>query len=265
MIFKQALRRELSFTTGGVFLVLVTIMVTTLVIRILGFAANGAVNPEDALVLIALATLGYMAVLLTVSLFVATLIVLVRWYKDSEMIGSIQGFTYPFLLNSLECFFLKGADCWGWATWKDRWFDFQRDSKVLQTRISERNLERAFDLDGGYPYMQMLRDNQAGLNDSWAVRWHASNFIDNKLSLYPSHSLVNNTGDDGNGTHAGTSKGYQINLKNSELGNFPVLIRESFSARNKLIKFHVRRNRKYWLSQIKSAIKRGVAGCKDRW
>ena len=86
MIFKSALRRELSFTTGGVFLVLVTIMVTTLVIRILGYAANGTVNPEDAIVLIALATLGYLAVLLTVSLFVATLIVLVRWYKDSEMI-----------------------------------------------------------------------------------------------------------------------------------------------------------------------------------
>lgn len=86
MIFKEALRRELSLTTGGVFLVLITIMVTTLVIRILGFAANGTVNPEDAIVLIALATLGYLAVLLTVSLFMATLIVLVRWYKDSEMI-----------------------------------------------------------------------------------------------------------------------------------------------------------------------------------
>ena len=86
MIFEKALRRELSLTTGGVFLVLVTIMITTLVIRILGFAANGSVNPEDALVLIALATLAYMAVLLTVSLFIAVLIVLVRWYKDSEMI-----------------------------------------------------------------------------------------------------------------------------------------------------------------------------------
>ena len=86
MIFKQALRRELSFTTGAVFLVLVTIMITTLVIRVLGMAANGNVNPEDVLVLITLATLSYLAVLLTVSLFVAVLIVLVRWYKDSEMI-----------------------------------------------------------------------------------------------------------------------------------------------------------------------------------
>ncbi len=73
MIFDQALRRELSLTTGGVFLVLVTIMITTLVIRILGFAANGVVNPEDALVLIALATIGYLAVLLTVSLFIGGL------------------------------------------------------------------------------------------------------------------------------------------------------------------------------------------------
>ena len=186
-------------------------------------------------------------------------------YVHSLQVCSIQGYTYPSLQRESNCFFLRGADCWGWATWKDRWFNFERDSKVLQTRISERNLERAFDLDGRYPYMQMLRDNQSGLNDSWAVRWHASNFIDNKLSLYPSHSLVNNTGDDGNGTHAGTSKGYQVNIKNSEIGDFPKLIRESVSTRNKLIKFHDHRNRKYWLSQIRSAIKRRLSDFKDRW
>ena len=52
MIYEQALRRELAYTTGAVFLVLITIMITTLVIRILGFAANGAVNPQDVIVLI---------------------------------------------------------------------------------------------------------------------------------------------------------------------------------------------------------------------
>ena len=186
-------------------------------------------------------------------------------YVHAPQVCSIQGYTYPGLQREHNCFFLRGADCWGWATWKDRWIDFQRDSKVLQTRISDGNLERSFDLDGSYPYMQMLRDNQSGLNDSWAVRWHASNFIDNKLSLYPSHSLVNNTGDDGNGTHAGTSKGYQVKITNSGLGNCPEIIRESVSARNKLIKFHARRNRKYWLAQIKSAIRRGRTNYKDRW
>jgi lipopolysaccharide export system permease protein len=139
MIFHQALRRELSFTTGGVFLVLVTIMVTTLVIRILGYAANGAVNPEDALVLIALATLGYLAVLLTVSLFVATLIVLVRWYKDSEMIVwfasglSITNLIRPILQFATPLIIviaLLALFVWPWAN---------RESTLISQRFQQRD------------------------------------------------------------------------------------------------------------------------------
>lgn len=139
MIFEQALRRELSMTTGAVFLVLVTIMITTLVIRILGFAASGSVNPEDALVLIALSTLGYFAVLLTVSLFIAVLIVLVRWYKDSEMIvwfasglsitnliGPILRFAIPLILIIA----LLAAFVWPWAN---------RESSVISQRFQQRD------------------------------------------------------------------------------------------------------------------------------
>ena len=139
MIFHQALRRELSYTTGGVFLVLVTIMVTTLVIRILGFAANGVVNPEDAVVLIALATLSYLAVLLTVSLFVATLIVLVRWYKDSEMIVwfasglSITNLIRPILQFATPLIIiiaLLALFVWPWAN---------RESTLISQRFQQRD------------------------------------------------------------------------------------------------------------------------------
>jgi len=139
MIFHQALRRELSFTTGGVFLVLVTIMVTTLVIRILGYAANGTVNPEDAIVLIALATLGYLAVLLTVSLFVAVLIVLVRWYKDSEMIVwfasglSITNLIRPILQFATPLIIiiaLLALFVWPWAN---------RESTLISQRFQQRD------------------------------------------------------------------------------------------------------------------------------
>jgi lipopolysaccharide export system permease protein len=139
MIFDQALRRELSLTTGGVFLVLVTIMVTTLVIRILGFAANGVVNPEDALVLIALATIGYLAVLLTVSLFIAVLIVLVRWYKDSEMIVwfasglSIMSLIRPILRFAIPLIIiiaLLALFAWPWAN---------RESALISQRFQQRD------------------------------------------------------------------------------------------------------------------------------
>jgi lipopolysaccharide export system permease protein len=139
MIFKKALRRELSFTTGGVFLVLVTIMITSLVIRILGYAANGAVNPEDAIVLIALATLGYLAVILTVSLFVATLIVLVRWYKDSEMIVwfasglSVTSLMRPILQFAIPIIIiiaLLALFVWPWAN---------RESTLISQRFQQRD------------------------------------------------------------------------------------------------------------------------------
>ena len=86
MIFKRALRQELSFTTGVVFMVLVTLVLTNLMIRTLASAANGAINPKDVIVLMGLGIINYLAILLAVSLFVATLLVLNRWYKDSEMV-----------------------------------------------------------------------------------------------------------------------------------------------------------------------------------
>jgi lipopolysaccharide export system permease protein len=86
MIFKRALRQELNFTTGVVFMVLVTLVLTNSMIRVLGNAASGTANPKDALVLIGLGMINYLPILLTASVFVAILMVLTRWYKDSEMV-----------------------------------------------------------------------------------------------------------------------------------------------------------------------------------
>ena len=127
MIYEQALRRELAYTTGAVFLVLITIMITTLVIRILGFAANGAVNPQDVIVLIMLAVIGYIAVILSVSIFIAILIVLIRWHRDSEMVvwyasglnlkmlyKPVLGFAMPWLIV-ITCMALFA---WPWSNSK---------------------------------------------------------------------------------------------------------------------------------------------------
>jgi lipopolysaccharide export system permease protein len=86
MIFKRALRQELTFTTGVVFMVLVTLVLTNLMIRTLANAASGVVNPKDVVVLMGLGIINYLAVLLAVSLFITVLLVLTRWYKDSEMV-----------------------------------------------------------------------------------------------------------------------------------------------------------------------------------
>ena len=86
MIFERSLQRELAYTAGAVFLVLLTIMLSTMLIRIVGFAASGEIDPRDVLVLIGLTVVGYLAVMLIVTMFVSILFVLTRWYRDSEMV-----------------------------------------------------------------------------------------------------------------------------------------------------------------------------------
>ena len=121
-------------------------------------------------------------------------------YEKNEDVASIHGYVYP--IDGLpETFFLRGADCWGWATWKDKWAMFEPDGIRLLDELKRRNLTKRFDFNSTYFYSKMLADQISGKNNSWAVRWHASAFLNNKYTLYPGKSLVLNIGNDGSGTH----------------------------------------------------------------
>jgi hypothetical protein len=126
-------------------------------------------------------------------------------YKHDEEVASIHAYVYPVSGVLPSTFFLKGADCWGWATWKRGWDIFEADSQKLLAELQNRHLTNEFDFAGSYPYTQMLKDQIAQRNNSWAIRWYASAFLKNKLTLYPGQSLVYNTGFDGSGTHCGSS------------------------------------------------------------
>ncbi|HVL55787.1 MAG TPA: LPS export ABC transporter permease LptF [Burkholderiaceae bacterium] len=86
MLFKKALRRDLTNLAGVVFATLFTIMVTTTLIRLLGRAATGRVGTADVLPLIAFASVSYIPVLLVLTVFVSVLMALSRAWKDSEMV-----------------------------------------------------------------------------------------------------------------------------------------------------------------------------------
>ncbi|MFM8462818.1 MAG: LptF/LptG family permease, partial [Burkholderiaceae bacterium] len=86
MIFQRAIRRELLNTVGAVFTVLFTIVMTVLLIRILGDAANGKIAPTDVAAMLGFASLGYLPVILSLTAFIAVLSVVARSYQDSEMV-----------------------------------------------------------------------------------------------------------------------------------------------------------------------------------
>lgn len=138
-------------------------------------------------------------------------------YADDERVVSIHGYVYPVVQPLPEAFFLRGADCWGWATWQRGWACFNSDGQFLLDELKRRKLIRAFDYNGTYPYSKMLEEQIKGTNESWAVRWYASAFLAGKLTLYPGRSLVHNIGNDDSGTHCGESADFDANLSSTQI------------------------------------------------
>jgi len=131
-------------------------------------------------------------------------------YEHDERVISIHGYNYPIKETLPNAFFIKGADCWGWATWKRGWDLFESDGCKLLNELKRRKMLERFDLFGAYDFSGMLRQQIAGKNQSWAVRWYASALLQDKLTLYPGITLVQHIGSDGTGTHCGDDGGAGI-------------------------------------------------------
>ncbi len=152
-------------------------------------------------------------------------------YKNAQDVASIHGYVYPVKKQLPETFFLRGADCWGWATWRRGWRLFNPDGLSLLQELETRGLTNDFDFGGAFPYTQMLRDQIEGRNDSWAIRWYASAFLANAFTLYPGRSLVHNIGVDGSGTHCKATTKYQSLVSSTPVQVGEINVEDSKLAR----------------------------------
>jgi lipopolysaccharide export system permease protein len=86
MIFARSIVAELTSTASAVFTVLFSILFSVGLVRILGQAAGGRVDNQAVFQLLALTSLTWLPVVLTLTLFIAVLMTLSRAYRDSEMV-----------------------------------------------------------------------------------------------------------------------------------------------------------------------------------
>ena len=149
------------------------------------------------------------------------------FYQDDDRVISIHGWMWPHKnQNNFSPFFLKGADCWGWATWQRGWDLFDSDGEKMLSILNAEPLaiRKIFDFNGEVQYIKMLEQQIAGKNDSWAIRWYASAFLNEKLTLHPGISLVQNIGNDSSGTHCSTTDLFKVPLAETsiDIKNIPV-------------------------------------------
>lgn len=138
-------------------------------------------------------------------------------YHDKESVISIHGYVIPTVEDLPTTFFIRGADCWGWATWERGWALFEENGSKLLNELKKQKLTKLFDFDGAYRYTRMLKDQIIGNNSSWAVRWYASAFLQNRLTLYPGSSLIRHIGRDGSGTHACVDNKFEVILSDKAI------------------------------------------------
>jgi hypothetical protein len=150
-------------------------------------------------------------------------------FRDVERVASVHGYAYPTAPESP--FFLRGADCWGWATWRRGWEHYEPDGVSLLKELQRRKLTDLFDFDGTYGFTEMLEGQNSGRVDSWAIRWYASTFLANLLTLYPGRTLVRNIGNDGSGTHTGITEKFDTDLASDAPSLEGLVVEESAEAR----------------------------------
>jgi len=156
-------------------------------------------------------------------------------YESEAQVACIHGYIYP-ITGMPEQFFVRGADCWGWATWLRAWAIFEKDGQKLLNEVVKRGMETEADFNGSYGYTQMLRDQIAGKNNSWAIRWYFSAFLRNMLCLYPGKSYIQNIGNDSSGTHCKSTDSYQVEL-NDSLSGLKIPVEENLYARKLMEKY----------------------------
>jgi putative methyltransferase (TIGR04325 family) len=130
-------------------------------------------------------------------------------YQDNDAVLSIGACNFFASGNDVpETFFAPIPDCWGWATWNDRWKLFEPNAQLLLNKLRETGLINEFNLRGKFNFESMLVAQIKGNVSSWAIRWQAVAYLTGKLTLYPKYAVTKNIGFDAEGTHTGGGDRY---------------------------------------------------------
>ena len=142
-------------------------------------------------------------------------------YRENKSVWMISGFNprYPGVSSS-EYFFSQNPSVWGWATWRDRWLNYD----VEMTNFS---VDKGFSIYSKVPkyvkryYQKAFKNTRRGMINTWDYQLTWLIFLNNGYIIKPRANLISNIGV--LGTHAG-----KRDLNHFvELGNYLVSRKES--------------------------------------
>lgn len=124
-----------------------------------------------------------------------------QYYEDISEVWHVSGWNYPIDIDVSEGTFLwRVMNCWGWATWKNRWRYFEKDIDKIIKSFSKHDINK-FNIDGAENFWKQILANKNYKINTWAIFWYATIFKNKGLCLNPNQTFVRNIGMDGSGIH----------------------------------------------------------------
>lgn len=133
-------------------------------------------------------------------------------YADNEKVFNIAAWTPPHIARNLpanypyDVYAIPRFNCWGWASWRDRFQYIDWDVKDYQTFKNSPQLRKAFNA-GGDDLSSMLDAQMEGNLDTWDIRVDYARFKKDMVGINPVRSYALNIGM-GSGTHTTTATAY---------------------------------------------------------
>lgn len=160
-------------------------------------------------------------------------------YKEIKEVWHISGWNYPIDAADIgDAFFWRVMNCWGWATWSDRWAYYEKNPQQLVKQWSRKNIN-LFNLGRAHNFWSQVTANESGQLNTWAIFWYATIFEQQGLCLNPAKSFVKNIGLDGSGENCTDQDVYLTTLNNSNQLILPEKIEESTIAMERIRQFYL--------------------------
>jgi lipopolysaccharide export system permease protein len=179
MLFHSALRKELARSFGATLVVLITVVLSMMLIRTLGLASSGKVDPQDVMMLMGYAALGHLPTILTLSLFISITSTLGRMYRDSEMAiwfsagRGLASFTVPLLRFAWPILLAIGVLAlfvWPWSNQQSQLLKNRYETRGDLDRVSAGQFQENA---SGSRVFFIERDDGLGTSDATSTAPHA--------------------------------------------------------------------------------------------
>ena len=132
------------------------------------------------------------------------------FFEAESKVWHINGYAHPISEDLLgDVFMNRVMDCWGWATWRDRWKFFEKAPLELTKKMTLAQI-KTFDLDANTLTGSLAESKQGKIN-TWAIFWYATIFLQEGLCVSPSKSFTYNIGFDGTGDNC-LDDGLPVNI-----------------------------------------------------